>query len=593
MFYMSAYMFINLSCFLEQWASPDFRPSFKINIFIPLLGAIATFLLMIQLNIAATIASIFIILLIFLWLTRKRLELGSGDVWQSVWSSIVKFGLKNLNKGDVHKRNWEPNILLFSGGTHARPHLLEFSTSIAGRNGMISNFDLIEDKSAKILFPKQQQSILSEDLNDNSIFFRRKTCNDIYEGIETIAGTYGFSGVEPNTVLMGWARNTEHPAKFSNMINVLHQLDYNILFLDYDKKRGFGKKQKIDIWWRDLSQISYFTVQLVKLMNASSDWMNASVRFLYYDIENNDKTVIEKEMRKRVSELRKSVEIKVIHNPIKKQPFYEIVKANSFEADLIIMDLPDLGVKKAKGFVEKTNELLNILGTTLIVKASSNFYEASQFNSALEKIYASNNTSPFDSEPSPANETPLGSCSFDLIDHEIKHLDEHIHQLNIQLGGEVYAKYAEIFNTLATLLKRQNQGSKSLSGEKPSHKKDAHTAPIPDIYGLVADLIEDLKENRLSILSNTLTTAMNAQFGGMEHYIERMPEKIIRSYPPKQLIPQFEDTESVRRFKKAITRLPGNPKSTLFIKKLPAATCSKLTCFILKKYFTNLEKAPF
>ena len=39
MFYMAAYMVINLSCFLEKWASPDFRPTFKINIFIPLIGA--------------------------------------------------------------------------------------------------------------------------------------------------------------------------------------------------------------------------------------------------------------------------------------------------------------------------------------------------------------------------------------------------------------------------------------------------------------------------------------------------------------------------------------------------------------------------
>ena len=32
MFYMAAYLFINISCFLEQWSSPDFRPKFKIPI---------------------------------------------------------------------------------------------------------------------------------------------------------------------------------------------------------------------------------------------------------------------------------------------------------------------------------------------------------------------------------------------------------------------------------------------------------------------------------------------------------------------------------------------------------------------------------
>jgi amino acid transporter len=50
MFYMAAYLFINISCFLEQWASPDFRPKLKIPLWVSFVGAITTFLLMVQLN---------------------------------------------------------------------------------------------------------------------------------------------------------------------------------------------------------------------------------------------------------------------------------------------------------------------------------------------------------------------------------------------------------------------------------------------------------------------------------------------------------------------------------------------------------------
>ncbi len=543
MFYLAAYLFINLSGFLEQWASPDFRPTFKINIFIPLFGAVATLLLMIQLNIAATIASVIIILLIFLWLTRKQLELRSGDVWQNVWSSIVKFGLKSLNKGDVHKRNWEPNILLFSGGTQARPHLLEFSTSIAGRNGMISNFDLIEDTPAQILFPKQKQSILSENPADDAIFYRRKTCNNIYEGIETIASTYGFSGVEPNTVLMGWTRNTKRPKDFSKMTNILHQLDYNVLFLDYDKKRGFGQKHSIDVWWRDLSQISYFTVQLVKLMNASPDWAAAEVRFLYFDNENNEKAVLEKEMQKRISELRKSVEIKVVNNPLKDKPFYEVVKANSFEADLIILDLPDLGNGKVKDFVEQTNELLDVLGTTLIVKASSNFYEESAFNSTLEKKYASNNSTLLKDAVDPESSIPLGNCNFDPLDKSISSLDEYLHQLNLQLGTSIYSEYVKVLNTFISLLKEG-------AGNSVMHQR-------------AVSLIEDVKENRLGKISNNLSNSINKQLGSLGNFIERLPQKLVRAYSDEELNPQFGDSEKVLKFKRLKKRFPFKPKSNI------------------------------
>ncbi len=561
MFYLAAYLFINLSGFLEQWASPDFRPTFKINIFVPLLGTIVTLLLMIQLNLVATIASVVIILLIFLWLTRKQLELQSGDVWQNVWSSIVKTGLKNLNKGDVHKRNWEPNILLFSGATKVRPYLLEFSTSIAGRNGMISNFDLIEDKTAQVLFPKQKQSILGENPTDDAIFYRRKTCRNIYEGIETIASTYGFSGVEPNTVLMGWARNTRHPKAFSKMTNVLHQLDYNVLFLDYDKKRGFGQKHRIDVWWRDLSQVSYFTVQLVKLMNASPDWAAAEVRFLYFDNENNEKAVLEKEMHKRVSELRNSVEIKVVNNPLKDKPFYEVVKANSFEADLIIMDLPELGNGKVKDFVEQTNELLDVLGTTLIVKASSNFYEESAFNSALEKKYASSPSPKLEDAAGPESSILLGACNYGPLDEPISDLDEHLHQSNQQLGNEIYSKYAEVLGTCIELLKEG--------------------AEVADIHKKAVSLIEDVRDNRLAKVANKLSRAVNLHFWNLGDFIERLPVKIVRAYTDEELKPRFGDGEEVLKFKKSKRRFPFKPKSNIFLKTA------------VRTHFQNTYPAPF
>ena len=112
-----------------------------------LVGAIATFLLMIQLNLAATLVAVIVMMAFWFWLSKKDLVLGTGDVWFSVWTSIVKTALKNLQKKSVHKRNWQPNILLFSGGTNNRPHLIEFSKSIMGRGGMVSNFDLNEVES--------------------------------------------------------------------------------------------------------------------------------------------------------------------------------------------------------------------------------------------------------------------------------------------------------------------------------------------------------------------------------------------------------------------------------------------------------------
>ena len=339
MFYMAAYLFINLSCFLEQWSSPDFRPKFKIPLWISLLGSIATLLLMIQLNLGATLVAVLFMLIFWFWLSKKDLVLGTGDVWLSVWNSVVKTGLKNIQKKTIHKRNWQPNILLFSGNTSNRPHLIEFGKNIIGRTGMVSNFDLIETKSAKVLFPKADQNLKDDLIKDDSIFHRKLYCQNIFKGIETIATTYGFSGVEPNTVLMGWAKNTKNPIWFGEMTQKLKDLDYNILYLDYDLKKGFGNYNKIDLWWTAFDKENELSLQLIKFLRSSALWKKASLNIYYVNSEKTNSKDIISRMKTIVDKKRMVADLKVINNFQDQKNINEYIKIKSHHADIILMKL--------------------------------------------------------------------------------------------------------------------------------------------------------------------------------------------------------------------------------------------------------------
>ena len=373
MFYMAAYLFINISCFLEQWSSPDFRPKFKIPIWISLVGAVATFLLMIQLNLAATLFAILVMLIVWFWLSKKDLVLGTGDVWFSVWTSIVKTGLKNLQKKAVHRRNWQPNILLFSGGTKKRPYLIEFSKSISSRGGMVSNFDLIEDKSSNALFPKSNQVVKDEQINDDSIFHRKLYCQNIFKAIETIANTYGFSGIDPNTILMGWARNTKDPIYFGQMTQKLKDLDYNILYLDYDEKRGFGNYSEIAVWWSTINKENELELQLIKFLKSSSKWNNSNVVIYYVNNSSVSSENLTQEIEGVLEKKRIRAEIKIINNLIEKRNLNELIRSRSYSADLVLMNLPKLVYGKEKDFINASNNLFEDIGSALFIEASSNF----------------------------------------------------------------------------------------------------------------------------------------------------------------------------------------------------------------------------
>jgi len=71
MFYLTAYGFINISFALEKWASTDFRPSFKIPIWVGVLGFVATFFVMIQLDVISMMGAMVVLIIIY-FIIRKN-----------------------------------------------------------------------------------------------------------------------------------------------------------------------------------------------------------------------------------------------------------------------------------------------------------------------------------------------------------------------------------------------------------------------------------------------------------------------------------------------------------------------------------------
>lgn len=372
MFYLTAYGFINLAYVLESWASSDFRPTFRIPKWVGAAGFIATFVIMFQLDMVAMIGAFVVIGGIFFLLTRKQLDVQRGDVWQSVWASVVKKGLETMDKKVLHQRNWRPNILLFAGPEGERPFLLDFARWLAGNLGMVTHFELLETQTDQVVLTKRQQSL---EQTGGGIFTRKLECKTIYEGVENVSRIYGFSGVEPNTILMGWARNSEDPVQFAKLNKKLHDLDYNVLYLDYDKLRGFGKQQTIDIWWRGAGNNANLTLSLVKFMLLSHEWRNADVRILIVSQTDSDRQEMAKEAKDTVRAFRLKADVRVIENYRFKRPFYDIIKEESADTDLIMLGIPEVREGKEGLFVEKTNELVDIISTTLLVSASSYFEE--------------------------------------------------------------------------------------------------------------------------------------------------------------------------------------------------------------------------
>ncbi len=374
MFYLTAYGFINICYFLESWANPDFQPSFKIKRWIGLLGFIACFGVMFKLDTIAMIAALTVVGGLYFVLQRKEVQLQSNDVWRSVWENIVNKGLKKIDAKVDENSNWNPNIILFSGRSDHQSYLLELSKTVSGRTGMVTNFKLIVDKNNNKPLKKTEQIVNDKEFRELGIFARQIKVDNIYTGITNIASTFGFSGVEPNTIMMGWPKGLENSIEYSEMTQTLLHLDYNLLYLDFDRKTKFGRHQTVDLWWRETdSKNAEMMLNIARFIIASPKWNKPIIRVLFLNNSNADKKIIHKKISKMVQDLRVNVGIKIINNAVEQKPFYDIIKNYSESTDLTLVGIPDFKIEKQAEFVIKTNHLFEGIGSTLLVKAANNF----------------------------------------------------------------------------------------------------------------------------------------------------------------------------------------------------------------------------
>lgn len=554
MFYIAAYGFINLAFFLERWSSTDFRPSFSISKWIGIIGFIASFGVMLELNPGAMIAAFVIMWLIYFLLKRKELKSDFGDVWGSVWSSMVRTSITKLMEKSLEKRNWKPNILLFSGKLDDRPHLLEISKKVVGKYGFLSHFDLQIQDDSDIVYSKREQ-ILESDGQHKGIFYRRKTVRNIYDGIEQIASNYGFAGVEPNTVFLGWPRNTENPTGFINMLRNLYRLDINVLMMDYDHNVGFGDKKQIDVWWRGKGQNGNLSLQLVKFLRESDEWSKAVLRLIIVNDRNEDYEDIYRQAEQIIDNLRIEADIRIINNQIEKRSFYDIVQEESVNSSLIFMGMPVISDLEQSQFMENINSLCHKIGTVILIKASSSF---TSLNIGVSNVAKLKNS--FDE----LNWTKIKDVKINIDNIEfpkfnsLEKANRNVYEILNSYQSNNNVQYLKAISDIESIIfadfeKIISTYTKGLNLILSSSNKEHLAAKISSIQTKVLkDIktqVEDFKENYITKQKDIFSDFLNTENAQIKSLYSQLREKVVVNYSPSDFKSSQSDNLDVKLFK--------------------------------------------
>ncbi len=544
-FFITTYGFLNLSCAFEGLTSADFRPSFKVPAWVSLLGSAACFLVMIQLDFVATLGATFILGLLYFFLKRKELSLSSGDAWSGVWASLVKSGLKKLNKENLQSRNWRPNLMLFAGSEERRPHLTQLGLAIVGKLGLLSTFELIEEDVATLTRVRKEES----SNGDGTAYFKHQyKCKDVYEGIGQLSNLYGFSGIEPNTVLMGWTGQPARKADFIELIKGFERADLNSLFLRFDPMRKVGNGKTIDIWWSGWGRNLSLAMNLITHLTTVEPWRQASVRLLVIHNQAGEIDRIYQQIQRILTTYRFQITLKVLNNFAEQNPKEHLIATESAKTDLTIVGIPDRSYDELESTYDYVSAVGKNLGTCLFINASSNFEEHNIISEAVQTEL------PEQEEQHQWVLPDLEVSKYEEVATDIAKIDEFgkaVIKVFVEKTFKAYYQFENRFNEkLRDLVSMASKAIvKSASVEQKYKQAEAIVRTRRHFIENVKKLLVSYQENDVKQKAEVLQTGIDWYLGHLEKDVNRFPKRLTIPYDKAEFYLKKKDSFGLKWFK--------------------------------------------
>jgi amino acid transporter len=376
MFFLNTYGMTNLAAGIEKWVgNPSYRPRFKVHWSVSLLGALGCYAAMFLINPLATIVAIIISYGIFFLLERRSLTRTWGDVRSGIWFTVARYALLNLESKGWHRKNWRPNILVFTGQPHNREQLVELADWMSRGKGivtfvqlLIGNVEQMAGSNLRNVARKQIRSYIQK--REMMAFAEVDIAPDFYNGALTVAQSHGVGGLEPNAVLMGWSRTPAGRLQHIRIMNGLRTLNKSTLFMHYDPDRGYGKRKQIDVWWGGRGGNADLMLLIAHIVSQHRAWSGSKIRLLRIIDGEEGRVQTMAHMQSVLEEVRVLAEPIVIVREDEGQNTGDILAAWSTNADLSLLGLRIPEHLHDDEYAEQIHQLMERMGSVLLVRST-------------------------------------------------------------------------------------------------------------------------------------------------------------------------------------------------------------------------------
>lgn len=373
MFFMITYGTLCLVSFLEHLAgNPSYRPTFKSKWYISLIGAVASFVMMFQMQPLYALLAVVVMVIIYLALQRsKKEETDLADVFKGVLFQMTRKLQVIIQKRQAHVigARWRPSFIAISSSSLTRLAPYDLLRWISHHYGFGCFFHYIQG-------PLNQE---------NAAEAKKTLARLIEQGVKSEAGVYadtiispsfrtavaqiiqapGVFGIENNSILFEFRKGEEEAiediidgAQFASAVGFSNCVLRS-------SERHFGYRKKIHIW---LTPGDYrnanLMILLAYILMGHPEWKGCDIEiFAAFQKESMEKEV------ERLNQLIQRGRIPISQQNVQKvpfkkgfDPFEELVEEHSVEADLVITGF-SLGklVKEEGKFFKSFEKIEDIL----------------------------------------------------------------------------------------------------------------------------------------------------------------------------------------------------------------------------------------
>ena len=253
MFFLTSYGLLNFSAGLEGMiANPSWRPKFKTKPFVSIVGGFLCLAVMFLINSGATIISLVLILIVYIYIQRKGMTAHWGDMRRGILLALARYSIKKLDILQENTKSWRPNLLVLAGSPTKRWHLVEFANSITHGKGFMTIATVVSEDSVDYSRVSQLKFTIEEYLKRREInaLVRVSLGRSLIDGAKALVRDYGIGSIVPNTVVVGDRSKLDDLEPFVEMLVNIYEQKKNIVVVragDYPEQISNGGR--IDVWW--------------------------------------------------------------------------------------------------------------------------------------------------------------------------------------------------------------------------------------------------------------------------------------------------------------------------------------------------------